>query len=284
MTDAPAILVVGGDSLVGAALAAHLRARGDSVIETSRRPERIAAGALALDLAADPGTWPDLPPLKGAALCAAVARLQDCERDPAGSRRVNVEGTAALARRLAEADVATVFLSTDKVFDGTRPRRRRDDPACPDSAYGRQKADAEAAMPTAAAILRLSKVVSPTLDLFQGWTRDLKAGRAITPFDDLMMAPVSVERVVDLTARLIDERRSGLFQLSGAEDVNYVEAARILALRLGTDPALIHPRPSGGTTARHTTLDMSIERGLWGLTPPLVEVTLGDLARRLAAL
>lgn len=139
-------------------------------------------------------------------------------------------------------------------------------------------------MPPPAAILRLSKVVSPMLALFQGWMRDLRAGTPITPFDDLMMAPVPVECVADFTARLLDERRGGVFQLSGAADVNYVEAARLLALQLGADPELVHPRPSGGTTARHTTLDMSIERGLWGMAPPDAQVTLRDLAQRLAAL
>src|SRR5258708_4380464 len=99
MTDDRAILVVGGDSMVGRHLADFLRRRGDQVIETSRRAERIMAGVVALDLAADPASWPALPPLQGAALCAAVARMQDCARDPAATARVNVTGMVALAQR-----------------------------------------------------------------------------------------------------------------------------------------------------------------------------------------
>jgi dTDP-4-dehydrorhamnose reductase len=285
MTDAPAILVVGGDGLVGGVLAAHLRARGDRVVETSRRNDRIAAGALKLDLAADPASWPELPPLKGAVLCAAIARLQDCEQDPRGSWRVNVEGVAALARRLTAAGVATVFLSTDKVYDGTRAQRRREEPTCPTTEYGRQKAAAEAAMPAEAAILRLSKVVSATLPLFAGWSRDLAAGRPITPFSDLMMAPVPVELVVKVIARLIDERRSGLFHLTGARDVNYVEAARVLAETLGCDPGLVQSRTAnvGVVPVPYTALDMSLERSLWGLAPPEPDAVLRQLAVALAA-
>jgi len=284
MTDTPAILVVGGDSLVGGAVAAVLRARGDQVLETSRRADRIAGGALPLDLAADPASWPALPPLKGAVLCAAIARLQDCEREPVGSRRVNVEGVAALARRLAVAGVPTVFLSTDKVYDGFRPQRRREEPTCPTTEYGRQKAAAEAAMPTEAAILRLSKVVSPTLALFVGWSRDLSAGRPIEPFSDLMMAPVPAELTAQVIVRLIDERRAGLFHLTGARDVNYVEAARVLVDILNCDPALVRPRAAnvGVLPVPYTALDMSLERSLWGLVPPEPDTVLSHLALALA--
>jgi dTDP-4-dehydrorhamnose reductase len=285
MTDTPAILVVGGDSLVGGVLAAHLRARGDRVLETSRRDDRIAAGALKLDLAADPASWPALPPLHGAVLCAAVARLQDCERDPVGSRRVNVDGVATLARRLTMAEVPTVFLSTDKVYDGSRPRRRREEPTCPTTEYGRQKAAAEAAMPAQAAILRLSKVVSATLPLFAGWSHDLTAGRPITPFSDLMMAPVPVELVTEVIVRLIDERRAGLFHLTGARDVNYVQAAQVLAETLGCDPALVQSRTAnvGVLPVPYTALDMSVEHSLWGLAPPEPDAVLRQLALALAA-
>ena len=280
MTDAPAILVVGGDSLVGRALAAHLRGRGDRVLETTRRADATGRGALKLDLAADPATWPDLPPLKGAALCAAIARLQDCERDPVLSRRVNVEAISALAHRLAAAGVPTVFLSSDKVFDGLRPLRRRDESTCPNTEYGRQKAAAEAAMPAEAAILRLSKVTAPSLDLFRGWARDLAAGRPITPFTDMVLAPVPVGLVAETIARLLDERRSGLFHLTGARDVSYAAAARLIADVLGADPALIRERASGANPPPSpcTALDMSVETALWGLAPPPAETVLRGLA------
>ena len=277
------VLVIGADGLVGGHVAAFLRRRGGPVIESSRRRERIAAGALALDLAADPARWPALPPLAGAVICAAMARLQDCERDPAGTARVNVTGAAALAERLAAADVPTVFLSSDKVFDGTRPQRRRDERPCPNTEYGRQKAAAEAAMPPSAAILRLSKVVAPEMALFGSWAAELRAGRPITPFWDLMLAPVPVELVAATIAHLIDERRSGIFQLTGDRDVSYVAAAQALVTALGSEPALIEPRASGLPPCPHTTLDMGRERELWGLAAPGTAATLLQLSRTVAA-
>jgi dTDP-4-dehydrorhamnose reductase len=285
MSDSPAILVVGGDSLVGRHLVDFLRRRGDRVVETSRRSERIAAGALALDLATDPARWAPLPPLDGAVLCAAVARMQDCGADPLATAQVNVHGITALAERLAASGVPTVFLSSDKVFDGSRPRRRHDEATCPITEYGRQKAAAEAAMPRSAAILRLSKIVLPDLDLFRSWARDLRSGRPITPFEDLTLAPVPVELVAATIARLIDEQASGTFHLTGDHDVNYVAAAQVLAAALGSDPALIRPRPSGSglPPCPHTTLDMSQERALWGLQPPETTATLAAIARKLAA-
>jgi dTDP-4-dehydrorhamnose reductase len=285
MTDAPAILVVGGDGFVGRVLTAHFRARGDRVIETTRRVGRTAADVLTLDLAADPGAWPALPPLRGAVLCAAIARLQDCERDPAASRRVNVDAPAALAQRLAVAGVPTVFLSSDKVFDGRMAQRRRFDLTCATTEYGRQKAAAERAMPRDVAILRLSKVVSPTVELFQAWVRDLRAGRPITPFEDLTMAPIRVELVAETVSRLLDERRSGIFHLTGDRDVSYVEAAHIVATAIGAAPALVQARPSGTVPppVQHTTLAMDWEAERWRLASPPTTETLRRLAAELAS-
>ena len=87
-----------------------------------------------------------------------------------------------------------LFLSTDKVFDGTRPQVPADAAPCPVSEYGRQKAAAEAALvermrqSAPAAILRLAKIVSPGMDLLRQWIANLGAGKPIRAFDDMMMA------------------------------------------------------------------------------------------------
>lgn len=269
-------LVVGGDGLIGGAVAARLRAGGGAVIATTRRSGAISGSDFRLDLADDPGGWPELPEVDAAVLCAAVARLGECEADPAASRRVNVDGALALARRLADRGSYVLLLSSDKVFDGTRPARTRGDARSPATEYGRQKSAAEQgllALGPECAVLRLSKVLSPALELVRGWRGALEAGRTIAPFHDMYLAPVSVDFVSEMIIQLLAERRPGIFQASGDRDVSYETLARALADAVGADGALVKPVAAGPdlpppARPRHSTLDMGLEARLFDLSQP----------------
>jgi len=67
------ILIVGGDSEIAAATAAHLRASGYGVAATTRRQDRIAADRPFLDLGGPVGDWPIPDGVGAACLCAAIA-------------------------------------------------------------------------------------------------------------------------------------------------------------------------------------------------------------------
>src|SRR5437764_13870473 len=91
------LLLVGADSESGAATARHLGALGVPVLATTRRPERIAADRPYLDLAEPLDGWTPPPGIEAACIFAAVARLQTCDSDPAGSSYVNVAQIVSLA-------------------------------------------------------------------------------------------------------------------------------------------------------------------------------------------
>ncbi|HZH27356.1 MAG TPA: sugar nucleotide-binding protein [Azospirillaceae bacterium] len=276
-TNAPCrLLLVGGDGFVGTALRMLLPSHGFEVLATSRRP----GAPLHLDLL-HPDAFEIPANVDAALLCAAVSQPVVCEADPDGSRRINVDGPAHLLPRLAAAGIRTLVLSSDKVFDGTRPMRRRDEPVCPVIPYGRQKAEMEqVALAAGAAVLRLSRVVSADMALLHGWVADLADGRAIRPFSDMRLAPVDVARVARLAAAILGswDHGGGIFQASGAADITYAEMALALAAWTGADPALVLPQPAppavaGSVLSRHTTLDMRREVELFGIGHP----TLDDL-------
>lgn len=271
-------LVVGADSRIGLHLAHHLATRGEDVTGTTRRPRQgptALAKSAFLDLA-DPDGWAP-PACDVVYLIAAMARLAQCRNDPQMSRRVNVDGAVLVARKCLEAGARRiVFLSSDKVFDGSRPRAGADDPVSPRSVYGMQKADAERrllGLGPAVTILRLSKVIEPTDVLFSGWIADLGAGRPITPFADLWLAPVAIGKVVDALRGLAVADCPGVFQLSGREDVSYVEAAHWIAARLGADARLVLPSTAAEhgvppeDRPRHTTLATDRIEAVLGLRP-----------------
>lgn len=242
------VLIVGGDSLIGGHAARRLAEAGLTVHATTRRTD----GALRspdrpfVDLAAREWSALDDTRYRIAVLCAAVARLADCRRDPDGAAAVNVTGTLALARQLARQGTRVLLLSTNQVFDGTAAPQRADGPPNPVTEYGRQKAAAETgilALP-GTAVLRLTKIVYPGMALFDGWVANLRAGCPIAPFGDFRFAPVEVGLVAETILRLCclgSLDMVGIWQLSAPADITYADAANHIAERLGCDPALVRP-------------------------------------------
>jgi dTDP-4-dehydrorhamnose reductase len=275
------ILLVGGDSEIGSATATHLVSLGNEVLATTRRRDRVAAGRPFLDLTMPLGDWQPPDNTRAACICAAVARLQDCANDPAGASLINITRTIVLVDKLVARNIPVLFLSTDKVFDGTRARVPAETPTNPVSEYGRQKAATEAAlrnrMLAGARIttLRLAKVVSPGMPLIQQWIATLESGTPVRTFYDMMVAPTPMAIVVTAIERLVAEAARGIFQLTGPRDISYTEVARHLAQKLGADADLIIAVSASsvdgmppGSSPPNTTLDSAALRERFGLAVP----------------
>jgi len=274
------MLLVGGDSEIGAATYRHLKGQGRPVCATTRRRDRVAPDRPLLDLAASLDDWQPPPDTRAACIFVAIARLAACAVDPVGSARVNVTQTLALVERLMARNIHVLFLSTNQVFDGTMPHVQPDAPTCPVSDYGRQKARVEAALRdhmrrgASVAILRLGKVVSPAMALIEDWIDALAAGRTIEAFHDMPLAPTPIDLTAAAIGALLEDRLSGVYQLTGPRDVSYADIGRFLAGHLDVDPNLVREVSAldaglpKGATPRHTTLDSSALRERYGLEPP----------------
>jgi dTDP-4-dehydrorhamnose reductase len=273
-------LLVGGDSEIASATFAYMQRRVISAIATTRRAERLTAGRIFLDLATPLGAWQPPPQMQCACIFAAVGHLVDCHRDPVGSALINVTRTVELVERLVSCGIYVLFLSTNQVFDGNRAHVPATAPLSPVSEYGRQKALTETRLKssmTAGApvgILRLAKVVGPGMALLRQWQKTLATGHPIHPFRDMFIAPTPVGVAAAAITALLTERSSGIWQLSGPEDVSYAEIAAHIGRRLQADPALVQPIAAAsagmpmGSMPRHTTLDSSVLRSAFGIASP----------------
>jgi dTDP-4-dehydrorhamnose reductase len=223
-----AALVVGGDGLLGGALARQLETDGVRVMTTSRH---AGTGTLSLDLATKPQSWrlPDQG-LDVAFLCAAVTGQGACEREPAATRLINVERTCALADALLARGVFLVFPSTDLVS------------AAPLPVYAQQKREVEAHLAgKSAAVVRLGKVLAPRAGILADWIEALRRARTVTPYSNARFAPVPLALAVEALADAARLRRAGLTTVCGAPPISYSDAITFLACRLHLDTSLIRP-------------------------------------------
>lgn len=74
---------------------------------------------------------------------AAERRPDVVEKDPEQTKKINIECTENLCKLANELGAYVVFISTDYVFDGTKPPYKPGDPTCPLNKYGQSKADGE---------------------------------------------------------------------------------------------------------------------------------------------
>jgi len=277
MPSDPEVWIVGGDSVIGGALAQRFRAEGITPRLTSRRAD---SGALRLDLAEAPEHWtlPTGPAL--VYLCAGVTGIAPCESAPAETARINVDAMLTLAERLLALGGRVVFPSSSLVLDGSRAFAPADSPVHPLCAYAAQKAAVETAllsMGDRAAIVRMTKILPPAWPLLQGWLDSLGQGKAIQPFDNLWMSPVPLAELAEAMFQVGMKGGGGLYQVSGDKDLSYAEAARLLAKAHGLPQDLIQPvsveasRLGLSQLPRYTTLDASRLEREFGLKPSDVE-------------
>lgn len=272
----PHILITGATGLLGRPLLrACVSLREWRVTGTAFR--RIGPGLERLDLSqtdAIPGFLDRLAP--DIIIHTAAERRPDVsERDRAGTQRLNVGSTAAIAQWAASRGAFVIYISSDYVFDGAHPPYRPGDATHPLNAYGQSKLDGERAVLRAgcdAAVLRVP--------LLYGDVERLDESSVTVLADALMKAapgqriamehwatryPTHTADVADVLARMTAYRLahpgfSGIFHWSGDEAMTKYDMARLFAPLVGADPACLVPDPAppaGAPRPRDAHLDTS---------------------------
>ena len=239
----PRTIIIGADSFVGRhLLAAYLQVHPDT-LGTTRRSDRNLAY---LDL-----EKPDLESLslggdcQAAIIAAAASKVDQCQRAPEGTWRVNVTGTLNLIEQLLDRRIMPIFLSSDYVFDGTTPTGNVDDaPRCPNTEYGQQKAAVEVAMSRmeGTLVLRLSKVYG--LDRGDGTFLDeiatcLESGQAYAAAYDQKFNPTYVADLAPAIMKVQSLGLTGIVNLCAPEAWTRFDIAVAVARRLGAPDTLV---------------------------------------------
>lgn len=180
---------------------------------------------------------------------AAVGDLDQCERNPEEATRVNVEGTAHVARAARQVGARLLYLSTDMVYDGGQGNYVEDDAAHPLMWYGQTKLEAEARarmLCEDAVILRLAllygrgHIARPS---FSDWlaTR-LRTGQEVPLFIDQYRSPLFIVQAAEVIGRLVQEPGvRGLFNLGGGERIDRYAFGRTFCQVYGFSTDLLRP-------------------------------------------
>lgn len=280
------LLIVGADGLLGGALRRHWQQAGHDVLATHLLEIPDKQGAIFLDLSQPPETWPVLPACRAAVLCAGITSVEKCRNEARVTRLINVTRTVQLAERLIRRGAFIVFISSNQVFDGTRPRRQADEPFSPRTEYGRQKAEAEQALsqwPGRTAVVRLTKVFHPGLPLVVRWLETLSLAQSINAFTDYVCSPIELSTVVSGLAPIAENQLAGRWQFSGPADVSYFEIAQQLARSCGHEVGLVRPGSGRAANPEHlpayTSLDADRARRELHLAFPAPSVVIESIGR-----
>ncbi len=168
---------------------------------------------------------------------AAYTAVDHAERDVAEAWLVNAVAPALLAAHAAKAGIPVVHVSTDYVFDGSKPSPYLEsDPVAPISVYGASKEGGEQAVRSSTnrhAIVRTSWVVSPHGNNFVKTMLRVGAQRPLLKVvDDQWGAPTiaaDLARALQIIVlRMIDSSNapSGTFHYCNAGETTWCGLAR----------------------------------------------------------
>lgn len=178
-------------------------------------------------------------------ITSAMPQVDKCEKDPAGTRRLNVEGTIEASRQWARQGMKVVVYSSDYVFDGEAGNYDDRSPVSPINEYGKQKAALERGVlmsAPSALVVRLGKVFgtekgdSTVLD---DMALRLREGREVPAAFDQVFCPTAVEDLGRGIVRLLHRNTCGIVNFCVPEYWNRYNLAIIMAEALGADTKLV---------------------------------------------
>jgi dTDP-4-dehydrorhamnose reductase len=163
----------------------------------------------------------------------AVIGVDDCVRDPALAKRVNVDGPANLAEGAARIGAKLAHFSTNYVFDG-RPLKRAPyapgDEALAVNVYGRTKRDGELAVANRCErsfVIRTSWVYGPGKQNFLGTVAaKLRRGESVQAINDTWASTTYVEDLADRVLGIVTGEDYGIHHAVNEGVCSYETFAR----------------------------------------------------------
>lgn len=168
---------------------------------------------------------------------AAMTQVDDCEFKKEECVALNIDAVRNLAQLSSEMNFHLVHLSTDFIFDGTKPMYTETDEASPLSYYGWSKLEAEKEVEANAkswSILRTILVYGQVADMSRSniilWTYNtLKDQKAAKVVFDQFRTPTLAEDLAMGCFLAADQKAQGVFNIAGKDYVSIIELVEKVA-------------------------------------------------------
>ena len=221
---------------------------GREVVDACTGDDVVAADHATLDVADRDAVLQAVTSLAPEVIVHAGAwtAVDACEGDADRAFRVNALGTRHVAEGARRVGAWVCYLSTDYVFDGTKPDPYHEwDAPNPVSVYGRSKLGGEweiAAAGAGATIVRTSWVCGRHgANMVKTILRLAGEHEKLAFVDDQRGQPSFAGDLAPMIRRLAVERRPGVFHVTNQGAVSWFEFARAVLEVAGLDPARVRP-------------------------------------------
>lgn len=202
---------------------------------------------------------------------AAMADPETCEKNPALSRKVNVEGAANVAHACANVGARLVYYSSDLVFDGKKSMYTENDKPNPLSIYGETKLrgekDSLEINPGMTAVLRTAIVYGKSSgkrpSFIESALEKSRNGVGTPAFTDQYRSFMYVEDSATAVAGIIDHRLTGVYHAGGDDRMSRYDFMLLLFKKMGLpQEALVPAKMSSvyGAAPRPADCSLSSEK------------------------
>jgi dTDP-4-dehydrorhamnose reductase len=256
------VLILGANGFLGSNLALAASATEDVVLQSRRTLrdlpdfdhhtcELTSPGQLeALIARVEPGLVVN---------CAALADVDECERDPKRAFEINAEFPARLADSCHASNIPLVHISTDAVFGAGRGPFFEDSKPSPVNVYGFSKLEGELetlrAFPRALIVRTNFFGWSPqgSRSLLEFFFNNLEQGKACPGFQNVLFRPWSVANLWPFIREVLptsgNSTRGQILHATGSSLLSKYDFGLLVAEVFRFDPSLIEPQLM--TTSRH---------------------------------
>ncbi len=216
----------------------------------------------------------------------AMSKVDECELNQSKAYLDNVTGTVNMLQHAKKHTCFFVFVSTDFIFSGEKNIYYEDDLPGPVNFYGRTKAEAEKKVKEydnewaiVRTILVYGKPVTGKPNLLTVVKEKLEKGEEYRVVDDQLRTPTYVEDLAAGIVSVVEKKATGIYHVSGRDQLTPYQMACRVADHLHLDKSLIRK-----VTAKefsqpakrppHTIFDIDRAVNILGLNPVTFEAGL----------
>ena len=177
---------------------------------------------------------------------AAYTAVDDCESNRDHAMAVNGDGTANVVAAARQIDARVIYVSTDYVFDGTKPEPYTEtDTPNPTSVYGISKLAGENAVRELGdngLIVRTSWVCGAHgSNMVKTILNAAVAHPVLTFVDDQIGNPTFTTDLADTLVALARRNDAGIMHVTNTGTVSWYEFCQHVLTEMGRDPAQVQP-------------------------------------------